>query len=61
MITQIINYFANTIASIFNAFDNNKFEGISILDMYIAIMWLKITIWFVMAVLRKNKEKDKEE
>lgn len=61
MIPEIVTWMANIMAAIFNALDSHSVDGVSILDMWIAVMWFKITIWFIMAVLRHNRESDSGE
>lgn len=64
-LTSIIVFISNTVYIIFVAFDSVYIDyptnSISFLDALIAIIFLKIIIWFVLELLGKNTDVGEEE
>lgn len=58
----IILFIANTMTGIFNSLDSvYLYSGISILDFFVAIMFLDLVTWFVMEVMSIRRGEKKGE
>lgn len=58
---NIITFIGTTMTGIFNSLDSVYiYSGISVLDMFVGLMFLKLITWFVMKVISKSDENDKK-
>lgn len=52
---NIITFLGNTTVGIFNSLDTAYlYSGISVLDVFVAFMFLDIVTWFAMKILSKE-------
>lgn len=47
----IVSCYANAVSQIFFGLDNVKIDGISILDIFCAIWFFHILVWFIEAMI----------
>ena len=47
----IATFFANVITQIFLGLDTVKYEGISILDLFCALWFFRLIVWFIWRIL----------
>ena len=60
-IFELFGFFAQTMGSVFTAFDSVYIGEHSILDIWVSIMYLSITLWGVFTLLSYKKEVAKVE
>lgn len=54
---NIIVFLANTTTGIFNSLDAAYiYSGISVLDIFVALIFLDLVTWFVMKVIKKEEK-----
>jgi len=56
----IIQFFADVMKDIFLGLDSAEFEGVSILDMFLAIMFFRLLVWFILKLLGAHWEEGGE-
>lgn len=56
MIIEIITFVAQTMNGIINAFDSVYFGDYSILDIFLSILCLKITLWGLFSLISHKNE-----
>ncbi len=59
-ILLIITFFANVVSQIFLSLDTVKYEGISILDIFCAIIFMNIMVWFIQRMINRPYEDNEE-
>jgi hypothetical protein len=60
-ILSIVQCFADIVEQVFLGLDTVKFEGISILDMFLAILFFRVLLWFILKILGAQEKKEKED
>jgi hypothetical protein len=56
MILEIILFISTTMAGIINAFDNVYLGSYSMLDLFLSIIYLRITFWGIFTLISYKKE-----
>lgn len=60
-IFELFGFYAQTMGSIFTAFDSVYIGEHSILDIFVSIMYLSITLWGIFSLLSYKKDVAKVE
>ena len=47
----IVQFFADVMKQIFLGLDTVEYEGVSILDMFLAVIFFRLLIWFILNLL----------
>ena len=56
----LFNFIVSVMGGIFTILDSVYFYDYSILDYFVACLYLEITIWFIMRVLNSKEESNSE-